>query len=152
MSMKVGLRDNQDFWSGVMLIVIGGAAVVIARSYPFGTALRMGPGYFPTVLGTILTMFGLWFVVRAFRSTETIEPGWSLRALIVIPVSFVLFGLLMTHAGFVPALAVLIFGASLASTEFNLIEVLLLTAGLTFACVVVFIWGLGLPYQLIMQF
>jgi hypothetical protein len=152
MSMKVGLRDNQDFWSGVMLIVVGAAAVLIARNYPFGTSLRMGPGYFPTVLGTILTMFGLWFVVRAFRSAETIERGWSLRALIVIPVSFVLFGLLMTHAGFVPALAVLIFGASLASTEFNLIEVLLLTAGLTFGCVVVFIWGLGLPYQLFMQF
>jgi len=152
MSMKVGLRDNQDFWAGVMLIVIGMTAVLMARSYPFGTSLRMGPGYFPTVLGSILTLFGLWFVVRAFRSVETIEPGWSLRALVIIPLSFVLFGLLMTHAGFVPALAVLIFGASLASTEFNLIEVLLLTAGLTFGCVVVFIWGLSLPYPLFMQF
>jgi hypothetical protein len=151
-SMKVGLRDNQDFWAGVMLLAVGVTAVTIARGYPFGTALRMGPGYFPTVLGSILILFGLWFVVRAFRSTETIEPGWSLRALVIIPLSFVLFGLMMTYAGFVPALAVLIFGASLASTEFNLIEVLLLTAGLTFGCVVVFIWGLGLPYPLFTQF
>ena len=38
----------------LMLIAIGAAAVMIARDYPFGTALRMGPGYFPTVLGGIL--------------------------------------------------------------------------------------------------
>jgi hypothetical protein len=150
--MKVGLRDNQDFWAGVMLIAIGVTAVLIARNYPFGSSLRMGPGYFPTVLGSILTLFGLWLVVRAFRNTEKIEPGWSLRALIVIPVSLVLFGILMTYAGFVPALAVLIFGSALASTEFNLVEVLLLTVGLTFGCVVVFIWGLGLPYPLLMDF
>ena len=150
--MKVGLRDNQDFWAGVMLIVIGVTAVVIARNYPFGTSLRMGPGYFPTVLGGILTLFGLWFVVKAFRSTERIEPGWSLRALFVIPVSLVLFGILMTHAGFVPALAVLIFGSALATSEFNLLEVSLLTVGLTLGCVAVFIWGLGLPYPLFAEF
>ena len=150
--MKVGLRDNQDFWAGVMLIAIGATAVAIARNYPFGTSLRMGPGYFPTVLGSILTLFGLWFVVKGFRSTEKIESGWSLRALIVIPVALVLFGLLMTHAGFVPALIVLIFGSALATTEFNLFEVLLLTAGLTLGCVAVFIWGLGLPYPLFADF
>ena len=150
--MKAGLRDNQDFWSGVMLIAVGMTSVVIARNYPFGTSLRMGPGYFPTVLGSILSLFGLWFLAKAFRSTEKIEPGWSLRALVVIPVSLVLFGILMTHGGFVPALIVLIFGSALASTEFNLIEVVLLTVGLTIGCIAVFIWGLGLPYQLFAEF
>ena len=150
--MKVGLRDNQDFWAGVMLLAIGVTAVVIARNYPFGTSLRMGPGYFPTVLGSILALFGLWFVVKAFRSTETIEAGGSLRALSVIPLSLVLFGILMNYAGFVPALMVLIFGSALATTEFNIFEVVLLTVGLTAACVAVFIWGLGLPYPLLADF
>lgn len=146
--MRLGIRENQDLWSGIMLITIGVGAIVIARSYPFGTALRMGPGWFPTILGGILTLFGLFFVARAARSTEKIESGWSLRALVVIPVSLVLFGILMNFAGFVPALMVLIFGASLATTEFRLVEAILLTVGLTFGCVVVFIWGLGLPYPL----
>jgi hypothetical protein len=146
--MKAGLRDNQDFWAGVMLIAIGATGVVIARNYPFGTSLRMGPGYFPTVLGSILALFGLWFIAKAFRSTEKIEPGWSLRALVVIPVALVLFGILMSYGGFVPALVVLIFGSALASNEFNLIEVVLLTVGLTIGCIAVFIWGLGLPYPL----
>ena len=150
--MKAGLRDNQDFWSGVMLIAVGATALVIARNYPFGTSLRMGPGYFPIVLGSILALFGLWFIVKAFRSTEKIEPGWSLRALIVIPVSLVLFGILMTYGGFVPALIVLIFGSALASDEFNLLEVALLTVGLTIGCIAVFIWGLGLPYPLFAEF
>jgi putative tricarboxylic transport membrane protein len=150
--MKVGLRDNQDFWAGVMLVAVGAVALVIARNYPFGTALRMGPGYFPVVLASILTLFGLFFLARSLRSTEKIEAGWSLRALVVIPVTLVLFGILMTHAGFVPALMVLIFGSALASTEFNLFEVALLTVGLTLGCVAVFIWGLGLPYPLIAEF
>ena len=150
--MKAGLRDNQDFWSGVMLIAVGVTALVIARNYPFGTSLRMGPGYFPIVLGSILALFGLWFIVKAFRSTEKIEQGWSLRALIVIPVSLVLFGILMTYGGFVPALIVLIFGSALASDEFNLLEVVLLTVGLTIGCIAVFIWGLGLPYPLFAEF
>ena len=150
--MKVELRDNQDFWAGVMLLAIGVVAIAVARGYPFGTALRMGPGYFPTVLGGVVALFGLWLVVRSFRSTERIGPGWSLRALVVIPVMIVLFGILMTYAGFVPALAVLIFGSALASSEFKLIEVTLLTIGLTFGCIVVFIWGLGLPYSLFAEF
>ena len=150
--MKAGLRDNQDFWSGVMLIAVGATALVIARNYPFGTSLRMGPGYFPIVLGSILALFGLWFIVKAFRSTEKIEQGWSLRALIVIPVSLVLFGILMTYGEFVPALIVLIFGSALASDEFNLLEVVLLTVGLTIGCIAVFIWGLGLPYPLFAEF
>jgi hypothetical protein len=112
----------------------------------------MGPGYFPTVLGWLLTLFGLWFVAKAFRSTEKIEPGWSLRALVTIPLSLVLFGILMSYGGFVPALVVLIFGSALGSSEFNLLEVTLLTVGLTIGCIAVFIWGLGLPYPLFAEF
>jgi hypothetical protein len=150
--MKLDILDNKDFWSGLMLIAIGGGAVLIARNYNFGSALRMGPGYFPVVLGSILAVFGLFFVTRAVRNAEKIEPGWSPRALIIIPLVLILFGLLMTHAGFVPALFVLIFGSAAASTEFKLGEVLLLSAGLTAFCVAVFIWGLGLPYPLLADY
>jgi hypothetical protein len=146
--MKVGLRDNQDFWAGIFLIVVGGASMYIAREYPFGTSLRMGPGYFPMLLGGILIAFGAALIVKGVRSMEKIEAGWSLRGLIVLPVSLVLFGWLMAHAGFVPALVVLILCSSLASNEFNLLEVVILTAGLVLGCVAIFIWGIGLPYEL----
>ncbi len=149
--MNLDLR-NKDVWAGVMLIATGVAAILIARDYPFGSAIRMGPGYFPSVLGGILALFGLCLFVRGLRSNEKIVGGWSLRAMIVLPLSFVLFGVLMDRAGFVPALAVLIFGSAAASSEFKLAEVALLTVGLTVLSVGIFIWGLGLPYPLLVGF
>jgi hypothetical protein len=146
------LLNSKDFWSGAMLIAIGIAAVVMARDYPFGTALRMGPGYFPTVLGAVLALFGLYLLVRSFRSSDMIEGHWSIKALIVLPLAFVLFGVLMDRAGFIPALAVLVVGSAAAGPEFKLREVALLTVVLIVFAVAVFIWGLGLPYPLIAGF
>jgi putative tricarboxylic transport membrane protein len=144
----VKLPDSKDFWSGIMLIAIGASALVIGRDYPFGTALRMGAGFFPLVLGAALVLFGVFFTFRGLRSNDRIEGNWSLRALVVLPLAFVVFGLLMQHAGFVPALFALIVGSAAAGTEFRLVEVLLLAAFLTAVCVAVFIWALGLPYPL----
>ena len=144
--MKVALRNNRDFWAGMMLIAIGLAAIFIARNYPFGSALRMGPGYFPSVLGGLLILFGIAVVIKGVRSGEPIEGNWSLRALIVLPLALVLFGVLMESAGFIPALGVLIFASASATTEFTVLEVSLLTGFLIALSVAVFIWGLGLPY------
>jgi hypothetical protein len=147
--MQLEFRDNKDFWAGVMLVVTGAAAILIARNYAFGTLLRMGPGYFPSVLGGLLIVFGIYLVAAGLRRNEKIEGSWSLRALIVLPLSLVLFGLLMEHAGFIPALVVLIVGSAAASTEFRLIEALLLSVVLTAFAIALFIWGLGLPYPLL---
>ena len=150
--MKLRLLDNKDFWAGALLAAIGVAAVVLARDYPFGTSLRMGPGYFPTVLGVLLVLFGGYFLVRSLRASETLDTNWSLRALIGLTVSLILFGALIDRAGFVPALVVLIFGSAASSTEFKFREVLLLTAILTVFAVVLFIWAIGLPYRLFAGF
>ncbi len=69
----------------------------------------MGPGYFPIVLGGILILFGIYVMLRGLRKNEKIQGNWSLRALIVLPLSMVVFGILMDLAGFVPALAALVF-------------------------------------------
>ena len=90
--------------------------------------------------------------MQGLRSGEAIDGNWSLRALIVVPLSLVLFGVLMDRAGFIPALAVLIFGSAAASTEFRLVEVVLLTVVLTVFSVALFVWGLGLPYPLLAGF
>jgi hypothetical protein len=110
----------------------------------------MGPGYFPSVLGGLLILFGLYLVAAGLRRKERmVGSNWSLRALIVLPLALVLFGLLMEHAGFIPALLVLIFGSALAGKDFRIVEVLLLAVGLTAFSVALFIWGLGLPYPLL---
>ena len=152
MSMKTALRSNKDFWAGVMLIATGVASIFIARDYQFGSTMRMGPGYFPSMLGAILALFGLYVMATGLRTGEKIASQCSLRALIVLPVSLVAFGILMTYAGFIPALAVLIFGSASSGREFKFVELLLLTLILTGLSVAIFIWGLGLPYPLIKGF
>jgi len=148
--MTLGL--SKDVWAGAMLIAIGTAAMLIARNYPFGTALRMGPGYFPIILGGLLTVFGLFILACGLHSRERIAGSFSLRALIILPISLLLFGVLMEHGGFVPAMIVLIFGSATAAAEFKFIEALLFSLALTALSVVIFVWGLGLPYPLITDF
>jgi hypothetical protein len=145
----VKLPDSKDFWSGVMLIAIGAVAAFIARDYPFGTALRMGAGFFPVVLGIVLVLFGLYFAVRGLHDSEKIEGNWSIRALVVLPLAFVAFGVLMERAGFVPAMLALTLGSAAAGSEFRIGEVLALSVLLTALCVALFIFALGLPYPLI---
>jgi len=150
--MKMELRSNKDFWAGMMFFITGAGAMFIARTYPYGTTLRMGPGYFPIVLSVILIAFGLFVMVRGLRNFEKIQGNWSIRALIVLPLSMVLFGVLMELAGFIPALAGLIFVSAASGREFKFKEVLLLTVLLGVMSVAMFIWGLGLPYPLIKGF
>jgi uncharacterized membrane protein len=150
--VKLELTNNKDFWAGMMLIGTGAASISIARDYPFGSTLRMGPGYFPSVLGGILILFGIYVLFMGLRSKEKIQGSWSLRALIMLPLSLALFGVLMRQAGFLPALVVLIFGSASAGREFKFLEVLLMTGLLTLLSWVVFIWGMGLPYPLIKGF
>src|SRR5262245_2682862 len=147
--MWSNLFGSKDFWAGLMLIALGGMTVLASRAYPMGTVLRMGAGYFPTVLGAILIVFGLILLIKGVRSTDRIEPNWSPRALVVIPVTLVLFGLLVERIGFAPSLLILIVGSAAASSEFRLLEAISVGAVLTALCVAVFIWGLGLPYPLL---
>ena len=150
--MKFELRKNKDFWAGIMLIGIDAAAMFISRDYRFGAALRMGPGFFPTILGGILIAFGVCIMAAGIRSGEQIHGTLSVRALIMLPLSLVLFGILMELGGFIPALVVLVFVSAASGREFKIVEVLLLTVVMTVASTALFIWGLGMPYPLIKGF
>src|SRR5215467_8514810 len=150
--MNPSILNNKDVWAGLLLIAIGAAALFIARDYTFGTALRMGPGFFPIVLGAMLILFGLYILATGLRSGVQIEGSWSLRALIILPLSLVLFGVLMEHGGFVPAMLVLIFGSATASTDFRFVEVLIFSIALTALAAAVFVFALGLPYPLLIGF
>jgi hypothetical protein len=147
--MKFDWRNNRDFFAGVMYISVGALGMWIARDYPFGSALRMGPGYFPTVLGGIMVAMGIYVLVLGIRNNEKMKGTWSLRALFILPIATVVFGFLMEEAGFIPAMLALIPMSAAASKEFKWLEVIPLTIGLTIVCMAGFIWALGLPYPLI---
>ena len=148
--MNLEWRTNKDLWAGLHYIAVGGAGWWFALDYPFGSALRMGPGYFPIVLSALMIVMGIYVVALGLRKAhEKIQGNWSIRALIVLPLATVVFGVLMEEAGFIPAMAALIPLSAAAGREFKWGEVILLTIGLTVACALGFIYALGLPYPLI---
>lgn len=150
--MNLQFLNTKDFCAGVMFFVVGAIAVVVAWEYPFGSNLRMGPGYFPVCLGAIMMGLGLIIMLQGVRNKVKIQGSWSIRALILLPFSLVIYGLLMDAAGFIPALVALIFVSALSGREFKFKEVLMMTAILVPFSWVIFIWGLGLPYPMFLKF
>lgn len=146
--MKDNIRNNTDFFAGLMFIFIGSGAVFIARDYPIGSATRMGPGYFPVALGGLLFLFGVYIMVQGLIKKKKMEGSWSLKAWIILPIATIIFGWLMDHGGFVPALVALIFISAAAGDEFSLREVLIMAVLLTVASVGLFIYALEMPYPL----
>ncbi len=146
--MKFDWRNNRDFFSGLHFIAWGAAAIIISRDYPMGSALRMGPGYFPTGLGLILVAFGIYVMIQGLRNNEKVQGNWSPRALIMLPVAAVVYGYMVDRVGFIPSLLVLVILSAAAGREFKILEVLVIAAGLTAMAVVIFIWGLNMPYPL----
>ncbi|HEY7657053.1 MAG TPA: tripartite tricarboxylate transporter TctB family protein [Burkholderiales bacterium] len=147
--MKPDLRNNRDFIAGLLFAVIGALAVALAHDYPMGTTMRMGPGYFPTALGAILFLFGLYVLARGIRSAERVKGTWGARALALTALSILLFGFLLDRAGMVPAIVVTTLVAAAAGREFRLKEVLLLAVVLSVFSAAVFSYGLKLPYPLV---
>ena len=146
--MKAGFWNNKDILSGLMFMLIGAGAVFVARDYPIGSALRMGPGYFPVVLGGVLFLFGVYIMVHGLIKKEAVKGNWSVKAWIILPIAFAAFGFLVDRGGFVAALVTLIIVSAAAGHEFAWKEVMIMTAVLTVTSVALFIYALELPYPL----
>ena len=144
--MQLEIRSNRDVWAGAMLIVTGATSVIIARDYAFGTSLRMGPGYFPRILGILLIVLGGALALRALKISGAPLPGWKWRPVIVVLVSVTIFGLIVTHVGLVLATLGLIVASSAASSEFRAKEALI--SGILLAGLVVGVFVIGLKIQL----
>ena len=118
------LRNHQDLWSGIMFAVLGILFIALSRQYQLGTAAKMGPGYFPTVLGGILTVLGVMIVASAFSKSNPeakLAPvGW--RELFLLLLGVLLFAILLPKLGLIVSLWVLIFVSALGSHEFNFKE------------------------------
>jgi len=143
--MRSVIRHPKDFWTGTIFLTLGTAAVVICQDYPMGSAGRMGPGYFPTVLGSLLTLIGLIGVARSFMHEGEPIGKFYIREIILILSAVILFGVLMRGAGLVPAVIVLILLSAYASPKFTWGPNLLLAIGFAAFGFLVFAKLLGLP-------
>ncbi len=152
--MQLKIKNPQDFWCGILFIALGGLAIYLSRDYEMGSALRMGPGYFPTWLGGILMGFGVIIGSLAFRIEGEENQGlglgeWSWRPWLVLTATLSLFAVLMeVEFGFVPSLIVLIIGCALAHKDVHWRETILLSLCVTAGAIAIFSYGLGMPYPL----
>ena len=142
-------RNPKDFWTGLLYIFFGASAIIIARDYNMGTALRMGPAFFPTILGAVLAVIGAIAVIRSFITPGTPIGAVSFKGLALVTLSVVAFGFLVRGAGLVVALPLLVIISAYESTRFQWRSVLIMAAGLTIFCALVFVKGLGIPLPII---
>src|SRR5512146_1762600 len=119
------LRNPKDFYAGLLFVAIGALDLVIVRSYSLGTASRMGPGYFPRVLGILLVGLGSLLSLRGFRSGGEAMSRWHWRPLTIVLLSVLIWGLTAQGLGLVLASLALVFASSVASDEFGWKEALL---------------------------
>jgi hypothetical protein len=145
--MKVRILKARDFYAGLLFILFGGYAVLGARAYPMGTSNRMGPGYFPALLGGILVLMGLICLGRALWFERQPVESWGLRPLFLVLGSVVLFSLLINKLGLVVAAFGLVLVSSLGGWEFRLREAVILYLILAALSVGVFVYGLKLPFR-----
>ena len=142
------IRSQEDFWAGLMFIGFGIVAIVIARDYPMGSAMRMGPGYFPTIIGGMLIVLGAAVSALGFRTQGEGIGVWPWRGIVLLSVAFALFAWGIDNIGFVPSLALLIVLSSLSSRQYRWVEIAIETVILIAGCWAVFIYGLELPFPL----
>jgi len=154
----VKIKSQKDFYSGVMFAVVGVAFAWGATSYNVGSGARMGPGYFPLMLGILMALIGL-AVMFTGLSVET-EDGekigrWAWKQVVYIIGANLAFGVLLgglpafgvPAMGMIIAIYALVVISSLAGSEFDLRKVLALATILALGSYIAFIWALKLQIQ-----
>lgn len=125
---------------------IGIGAAIVAREYPMGTGGRMGPGYFPIVLSSMLAILGLVIMVKGFGKDGPPVDKFAMRPLILILLAVVIFGVIAKWLGLALSLIVLVLISAFGGHEFKLKEVLLAGVVLSAFSIAVFVYGLKLPF------
>lgn len=152
------IKSQKDFYAGLLYLVIGVAFAWGATNYSIGSGARMGPGYFPLMLGILLAVIGAIVMFRALViETPDGDPigKWAWRPLVFIIAANFLFGILLggwpllglPAMGLIIAIIVLTIVSSMAGTEFKWIEVIILGLLLAALSWGAFVYGLNLQFQ-----
>ncbi|MGA0569364.1 tripartite tricarboxylate transporter TctB family protein [Variovorax sp. VNK109] len=152
------IKSQKDFFSGLMFTAVGAAFAWGATNYTVGSGARMGPGYFPLLLGVILAILGAGIMLKA-TITET-EDGdkigkWAWKPLGYIIGANLLFGILLgglpsfgvPAMGLIVAIYGLTFVSALAGEKFHFRETAILATVLAAGSYIAFVWALKLQFQ-----
>ena len=151
------IKSQKDFFAGLMFLTVGVAFAWGATSYNIGEGARMGPGYFPLMLGILLGVLGLAVIFESLV-VET-EDGEPIGKIAWKPLGYIIganlaFGLLLgglpkfgiPAMGLIAAIYALVFIASLAGDRFRPKEVAILATVLAVFSYAAFVWLLKLQF------
>lgn len=143
------IRNRKDFWSGILFAAIGVFFIVFAQEHPLGSAARMGPAYFPTLLGSVLCALGaLVALIGYFKPAPAgvdtrIEPfNWRILGLILGAV--LVFSLLLEYLGLMLSLAAMIAIAAVADRTSRVKETVAMIVVLDLIAYVAFVYAIGM--------
>lgn len=153
----MNIKSQKDFFSGLMFMAVGIAFAWGATSYKVGDGARMGPGYFPLLLGVLLAVLGgvIIFYAMVVETEDGDRIGsWAWRPLFFIILANLMFGLMLgglpsikfPSFGLIVAIYALTFIASLAGNEFKAKEVVVLATVLAIISYLAFIKLLNLQF------
>jgi len=147
--MAVKIKAPKDFWAGLMFIGVGMFFLVWALThYQMGTAVRMGPAYFPAVLGGLLAFLGVMTLIESLAMEGPPVPRFAFRPLILISGACVVYGYAMKPLGLILSTALLVFISAYGGHEFKWREVSILFLILIVFSILVFVKGLTLPFPI----
>jgi hypothetical protein len=144
----IRLRSPQDLAAGLFLIAVAIAGHVLAGDLPMGRAVRMGPGYLPTLLSWILGGLGVLVLVRAVTVDGPRLESWAWRPVLTLTCSLLVFAALLQRGGLVAAIFACVAVASFAAPRPRLVPVVAVCVVLAIGCSVLFKYVLGLPLVL----
>ena len=147
--MNIRIRSPRDFFAGAIFLSFGLCAVLVGRDYPIGTALHMGSGYFPFVLGALLLILGAIISIKSLVITGDAIESIGLRPLLLVLLAIGAFAVSVDTIGLVAATVLMAVIGAAASPESRWREVVVLTIALLGLSVGVFAYGLGLPFTLL---
>ncbi len=144
---------KRDYYAGGLMILIGVGAAVIGAGYKFGSLARMGPGFMPVMLGIVLAFLGILIAGTTLASSESDDakflpanPQWFGWACIIAgPILFIVLG---TYAGMIPAVFACVFVCALGDKTATYKSSAILAAGITVFGVLLFHYLLAVPFPL----
>jgi putative tricarboxylic transport membrane protein len=145
--MNSALLTRKDFWVGLFFIVFGSAAFWVSLDYPTGSALRMGPGYFPRIIAGLLVPVGVIVLWGAWRAGGAPIERIRLRPLLAVTLAVLVFAF-VNRLGILVSATLVVVIAAMGSSETRWREVAISVIVLNLFVYLVFARGLGLQFPL----
>jgi hypothetical protein len=140
------IKSPQDIGAAAIFMSVGLAGLYFGSDLAFGTAGRMGPGYFPIILSAAILGIGVIVGLKGLTIEGPPMEAMYLRPILVVVTAILAFGFLVDRIGLAITAALLTVLAGFARRKMNLLETALLAIGLALFSVGLFVYGLSQPF------